>query len=120
MLTSQNLPAELLYPTIEYILPQPMPAANAPGVSAGESLPPPLFFLVVDTCVIEEELDQLRDSLMQALALMPSDAMVGIITYGAMAMLHELGGGSENVDVMKAHVFRGNKELTSTQIICSR
>ncbi|EPR59669.1 Sec23/Sec24 trunk domain-containing protein [Toxoplasma gondii RUB] len=115
-ISEQNLPAELLYPTIEYILPQPMPAANAPGVSAGESLPPPLFFLVVDTCVIEEELDQLRDSLMQALALMPSDAMVGIITYGAMAMLHELGGGSENVDVMKAHVFRGNKELTSTQI----
>lgn len=54
---------------------------------------------------------------------MPSDAMVGIITYGAMVMLHELGGGgggddpdSSYAEAMKAHVFRGNKELTSLKV----
>lgn len=58
----------------------------------------------------------------QALALMPSDAMVGIITYGAMVMLHELGGGDGEAqdascgEAMKAHVFRGNKELTPLKV----
>lgn len=31
-------------------------------------LPPPLFVLVLDTCIIEEEIEQLKDSLLQVSA----------------------------------------------------
>ena len=73
----QNLPAELLYPTIEYILPpsSSLPssasAAAAAATAAGtQLLPPPLFVLVLDTCIIEEEVEQLKDSLLQVFVML--------------------------------------------------
>lgn len=114
-ISEQNLPAELLYPTIEYILPptQSLPSTAAAAVGGQQVLPPPLFVLVLDTCVIEEEIEQLKDSLLQALALMPSDAMVCLITFGAMCMLHEIADASE---YNKVHVFHGSRELSSSSI----
>ena len=60
----------------------------------------PVFLLVLDTALIEEELDQAKDvlpqqhdscctttrqdSLQQSLAMMPQNALVGFITFGAM------------------------------------
>lgn len=62
----QNLPAELLYPTIEYILPPTLSLPSGAAAAGGtQVLPPPLFVLVLDTCVIEEEIEQLKDSLLQ-------------------------------------------------------
>ncbi|KAL8430631.1 hypothetical protein ACSSS7_005803 [Eimeria intestinalis] len=109
----QNLPAELLFPTIEYILPPTLslPSTAAAAVGGAQVLPPPLFVLVLDTCIIEEEIEQLKDSLLQALALMPSDAMVCLITFGAMCMLHEIADASE---YNKVHVFHGSRELSSS------
>ncbi|KAL8454021.1 hypothetical protein Emag_001593 [Eimeria magna] len=111
----QNLPAELLFPTIEYILPPTLslPSTAAAAVGGAQVLPPPLFVLVLDTCIIEEEIEQLKDSLLQALALMPSDAMVCLITFGAMCMLHEIADASE---YNKVHVFHGSRELSSSSI----
>ncbi len=47
-----NLPAELIsaYSTLEYQLP-----ARVEG--------PPIFLFCVDTCILEEEIDELKDSL---------------------------------------------------------
>ncbi|KAL8448078.1 hypothetical protein Emed_004077 [Eimeria media] len=114
-ISEQNLPAELLFPTIEYILPPTLslPSTAAAAVGGAQVLPPPLFVLVLDTCIIEEEIEQLKDSLLQALALMPSDAMVCLITFGAMCMLHEIADASE---YNKVHVFHGSRELSSSSI----
>ncbi|CDJ28993.1 protein transport protein Sec23, putative [Eimeria mitis] len=83
----KNLPAELLYPTIEYILPPSLSlpssaaAAAAAATAAGtQLLPPPLFVLVLDTCIIEEEVEQLKDSLLQIqqqLGLSPGSSFAG-------------------------------------------
>jgi protein transport protein SEC23 len=45
----------------------------------------------VDTCILEDELDELKDSLQQTLNLLPEDALVGLITFGTNVMVHELG-----------------------------
>lgn len=62
------LAAELIaqFTTIEYELP------SAPALG------PPVFLLVVDTCVDEEEMDELKDALQQTLLLIPEDSLVNI------------------------------------------
>jgi len=100
-ITEVHLPAELLpmCSTIEYIIPQTM-------------VNPPVFLLVLDTAIIEEELDQAKDSLQQSLAMMPQNALVGFITYGAMVYVHELA----STMLPKAYAFRGQKEYNAQQV----
>lgn len=96
-----NLPAELLpnFTTIEYTLMKAAPV-------------PPIFFFVVDTCLDEEELRALRESLVISLSLLPPKSLVGLITYGTMVQVHELGFA----DIPKSYVFRGTKDYTQAQI----
>ncbi|KAF9233404.1 hypothetical protein BU15DRAFT_90369 [Melanogaster broomeanus] len=79
-ISNTNLPAELLpkYTTIEYTLSRPAQV-------------PPIFLFVVDTCLDEEDLKALRDALVVSLSLIPPYALVGLITYGTMTQVHELG-----------------------------
>lgn len=37
---------------------------------------------VVDTCMDEVQLDALKESLIQSLSRLPSDALVGLVTFG--------------------------------------
>ena len=69
----------------------------------------PVFMLVVDTAVTSEELVELKDSLQQSINFIPPDAMVGLITYGKMIQVHEVGFQ----DCPKCYVFRGDKALTA-------
>eukprot|EP01027_Heterolobosea_sp_BB2_P019598 GEZU01027552.1.p1 GENE.GEZU01027552.1~~GEZU01027552.1.p1 ORF type:complete len:670 (-),score=209.29 GEZU01027552.1:37-2046(-) len=97
----QNRPAELYeqYTTVEYIL-------------QGRVAPPPVFIYVVDTCLSDDELDALRDSLLMSLNLLPDNAIVGLITFGTTVQIYELG----YPDCNKAYVFSGTKELAVQQI----
>uniref|UniRef100_W5L0Y3 Protein transport protein SEC23 n=1 Tax=Astyanax mexicanus TaxID=7994 RepID=W5L0Y3_ASTMX len=96
-----NQPAELMpqFSTIEYIV-QRGPAA------------PLVFLYVVDTCLEEEDLQALRESLQMSLSLLPPNALVGLITFGRMIQVHELSCEG----ISKSYVFRGTKELTPKQI----
>lgn len=100
-ISNTNLPAELLpkYTTIEYTLNR---AAQVP----------PIFLYVVDTCLEDDDLKALKDSLVVSLSLLPPHALVGLITFGTMAQVHELGYN----ECPKSYVFRGTKEYTSKQI----
>jgi protein transport protein SEC23 len=73
---------------------------------------PPVFMFVVDTCVDEDELSHLRDALQQTLNLLPEDALVGLITFGTLVHVHELGFS----DCPKAYVFRGEREYTPQKV----
>ncbi|WOL12215.1 hypothetical protein Cni_G20981 [Canna indica] len=101
-----NVPAEL-YPqctTIEYA---------PPPIDAAVSLPPPVFLFVLDTCLIEEELDFVKSAMRRAIGLLPDHALVGLITFGTQVHLHELGFP----DMTKIYVFRGTKEISKEQIL---
>lgn len=73
---------------------------------------PPVFLFLVDTCMDEEELDALKDSLQMSLSLLPPTALVGLITFGKMIQVHELGAEG----CSKSYVFRGTKDLTAKQV----
>lgn len=75
--------------------------------------PTPLIFLyVVDTCLEEEDLQALKESLQMSLSLLPPNALVGLITFGRMVQVHELSCEG----IAKSYVFRGTKDLSSKQI----
>jgi protein transport protein SEC23 len=42
----------------------------------------PAFLFVVDTCLRPEELESLKESLLQTIELLPANAYVGLITFG--------------------------------------
>lgn len=100
-ISSSNLPAELLpkYTTIEYTLSRPAQV-------------PPIFVYVVDTCLDDDDLKALKEAIIVSLSLLPPHALVGLITYGTMAQVHELG----YAECAKSFVFRGSKEYTPKQI----
>ncbi len=47
-----------------------------------------------------------------SLSLLPPNALIGLITYGKMVQVHELGCEGFS----KSYVFRGTKDLTAKQI----
>ena len=100
-ISEQHQPAELIpgFSTIEYTI------ARAPCM-------PPVFIFLVDTCMDEDELDALKDSLQMSLSLLPPNALVGLITFGKMIQVHELGAEG----CSKSYVFRGTKDLTAKQV----
>ncbi|XP_039491055.1 protein transport protein Sec23A isoform X2 [Drosophila santomea] len=100
-ISEQHQPAELIpgFSTIEYTI------TRAPTM-------PPVFIFLVDTCMDEDELDALKDSLQMSLSLLPSNALVGLITFGKMIQVHELGAEG----CSKSYVFRGTKDLTAKQV----
>lgn len=73
---------------------------------------PLIFLYVVDTCLEEEDLQALKESLQMSLSLLPADALLGLITFGRMVQVHELSCEG----ISKSYVFRGTKDLTAKQI----
>lgn len=100
-ITQQQLPPELLpnFSTVEYTLSRPAQV-------------PPIFLFVVDTCQEEDNLLALRDAIQTSLSLIPETSLVGLITYGTMAQIHEIGYG----ECSKSYVFRGNKDYSAKQV----
>ncbi|KAH9649515.1 protein transport protein SEC23 [Citrus sinensis] len=111
-ISETNLPCELYpqYTTVEYTLPHSMQNPNNPNPDPRLS---PVFVFVLDTCMIEEELGYARSELKRAIGLLPDNAMVGLVTFGTQAHVHELGFS----DMSKVYVFRGNKEISKDQLL---
>ncbi|KAJ1685680.1 hypothetical protein LUZ63_017070 [Rhynchospora breviuscula] len=107
-ISEERIPGELYSActTVEYSPYESNPAAMPVP-------PPPVFLFVIDTCVIEEELEFVKSAMRQAIGLIPDNALVGLITFGTQVHLHELGFA----DLTKIFVFRGTKEITKEQIL---
>jgi len=61
----------------------------------------------VDTALIEEELEAVKQSLIVTLNLIPEDHLVGLITFGTVVQIYDLAYTS----CVKSYVFRGDKEI---------
>ena len=126
-ISAENRPAEIMreYTTMEYVLDHPHQqqqqmqqqmqqqggVGSTPGGGGGVGRAP-VFVFVIDTCVIEEELRQVKTSILQSLLLLPEQSLVGLITFGRNVHIHELSFE----ECPKSYVFRGDKELTGQQV----
>lgn len=100
-ITEQHQPAELIpqFSTLEYTI-------------SRATCHPPIFLIVLDTCMDEDDLQAVKESLQMSLSLLPPNALVGLITYGRMVQIHELGCEG----YLKSYVFKGTKDLNSKQL----
>lgn len=100
-ITQENLPIELSpnSSTIEYITAKPVQQ-------------PPIFSFVVDLCQDEDNLKALKDTLVESLSYLPPNALVGLITFGTMVQVYDLGADNIN----KSYVFRGDKDYTEKHV----
>ncbi|MCL4150283.1 UNVERIFIED_CONTAM: hypothetical protein GTU68_008836, partial [Idotea baltica] len=73
---------------------------------------PPIFLFAVDTCIDEDELGALKESITMSLSLMPPSALVGLITFGRHVQVHVLA--SEGM--RKQFVFPGQKDQTAKSV----
>lgn len=87
------------YTTIEYTLSRPVQV-------------PPIFLFVVDTCLEPEDFEALKETITLGLSLLPPNALVGLITFGTMTQVHEIGFNA----CPKSYVFRGTKDYSPGQI----
>nr|BAA02209.1 MSEC66 [Mus musculus] len=72
---------------------------------------PFIFLYVVDTCIEDEDLQALKESMQTTFSLFPPTALVGLITFGRIVQVHELG-----CEHSKSYVFRGTKDLSAKQL----
>lgn len=99
--TQQSCPQEL-HPqstTVEYQIQRP---------AAG----PPVYFFCIDTSISNDELEALKDSILQSFSLLPEDTLVGLMTFGTMLTIWELGF----TELHKSFVLGGHKEYTIDQV----
>ena len=102
------MPAELYpnFPSVEYSIQNPQDFNPA-------AAPSPIFLFVLDTCMIEEELEFAKSALKRAIGMLPENAMVGFVSYGTQVQVHELGFS----EMSKVYVFRGSKDITKDQVL---
>jgi protein transport protein SEC23 len=101
-ITESNLPAELIsqFTTIEYQMPNRYAS-------------PPAFLYIIDLCLPEDELEQLKESISSSLSLLPPTALVGIMTYGTTVAIHDL---SAPANLPRSFVFKGTKDYDANTI----
>lgn len=104
-ISDANLPAELIpeFTTVEYTL----QSQQRQGLSL-----PPVFLFVLDVCIPDDELQTAKDYIIRALALLPKDSIIGLITFGQNIHIHVLG----YTDCAKCYVLKGEKTYTTDQI----
>ncbi|EPS74608.1 hypothetical protein M569_00146, partial [Genlisea aurea] len=109
-MSQTNLPAEL-YPnftSIEFSISNYQSSLIGPAVSQS-----PIYLFVLDTCMIEEELNFAKSALKRAIGMLPDTAMVGFISYGTQVQVHELGFS----EMAKVYVLRGSKDISKDQVL---
>lgn len=100
-ISETSLPAEVYqqYSTIEYVLPRPVVST-------------PAFLMVVDLCVDADDFAPMKEGLLQFVSLLPEDARIGLITFGANVSLYDLS----SKDCPKSYVFAGAAPLTVERV----
>ncbi|XP_065756964.1 protein transport protein Sec23A isoform X2 [Phocoena phocoena] len=69
-------------------------------------------FSSIEYVVQDEDLQALKESMQMSLSLLPPTALVGLLTFGRMVQVHELGCEG----ISKSYVFRGTKDLSAKQL----
>ena len=100
-ISDENLPAELFKEnnTVEYKL-------NTKQAN------PPIFMFLIDTALEEDELNQLKESIQEIISTLPQDCQIGLITYGRMCNVIELG----STDFPISYALNGEKSYKSFEI----
>ena len=101
-ISEDNLPPEShkQYSTIEY------PLTTKPTSV-------PAFVFLIDLCVSQDELQAIKDSILQSIQFLPPNIHIGLITFNRCVFVHELSSS----ECPKSYAIRGDKEYLPAQIL---
>ena len=85
------------------------------------SSPHPFYLFVIDLCVgsaNKQDIDDLKEALLEALNFLPQDALVGVITFGTAISIHEMTPDAlqQNGLPSKIYTLKGSKSYGSDQL----
>lgn len=80
--------------------------------SAGSGLDFTGFVFVVDVCMEREELEVVKGEILRVVAGLPENAMVGLVSFGEMVWVHDLGFS----ECSRILLFAGDRELGSDKV----
>jgi protein transport protein SEC23 len=92
---------------VEYIIPSTNGSNNELMIKK-----PTVFVFIIDLAIDNEELDALKESLINSIGLLPPNSMISIITYGKHVNVHEIGFQDYNT----FYTFNGNVDYTREQV----
>jgi len=81
-------------------------------VESREDVYNPAYIFVVDTCLSEKEMGNLKNLLLQIIAVLPRNSYIGFITFGNLVMVHEL----KFHEVPRCYAFNGKSRYNVMQI----
>ncbi|XP_044499496.1 protein transport protein SEC23 [Mangifera indica] len=122
-ITETNLPAELFptYSSVEYATNDhaitntlgsamsflSVSSAGVSGVGVG-----PAFVFVVDGCMEKDEIKAVKHELLRVIEQLPENALVGLVVFDSMVMVHDLGFN----ECSRVVILHGERELSSEKI----
>jgi len=106
--------------TVEYVLPRPPPPPPPSSSPSQQGAPPSshaAFVFALDISVGAAELAALKDTVEEALGLLPQDARVGLVTFGPDVRVHLLSRQtSHDAWCPTAFVFDGSHDLAPARV----
>lgn len=101
-ISETNLPSELMqeHHTVEYRLEKKQLASH------------PIIFFLIDTAIEEEELCFLKEKIQTVIDGLPDESRIGIITFGTLANLLEVGF----TDFSRFYSFNGERNYNANDI----
>ncbi|KAJ3426147.1 protein transport protein sec23 [Anaeramoeba flamelloides] len=107
-ISEQSLPAELIekFTTVEYLLPPPQQQQQnrIPNV--------PVFLFLLDLHCPQEELDAMKDAILESFAFLPPQSKICLVTLGTALQIYDLSFTS----CPKSFILRGTREYTYDKI----
>lgn len=73
------------------------------------------FVFVIDACTEESEFRALKNEILHVVAQLPENALVGLVSFGAMVWVHDLGFS----DCSRVVVLCGDRELSLEKVFNS-
>lgn len=79
--------------------------------SAGVGLGP-AFVFVVDGCMEKDEIKAVKHELLRVIEQLPENALVGLVVFDSMVMVHDLGFN----ECSRVVILHGERELSSEKV----
>lgn len=72
----------------------------------------PAFVFVLDGCLVEEELQGVKNELLLVISQLPENALVGLLVFDAMVRVYDLGF----TDCLRVVLFNGERQVSSSEV----
>lgn len=113
--TRNAFPARYAEQISEACLPWEMkPQFSTMEYITGHMDTPPIFLMMLDVASFDDELEDAKDVLQHVCTMLPGNALIGLITFGANCLVHDMR--ELEMGVARSHAFKGNRSYSCEEV----